>query len=105
MKSVAASSLLLIAGASAFSTAPRSYAGLSATVVSQKSSLSMLPTNNNNNEDRSFYPFPSTESSSNFRLDAKPPKSNDEVTDGSADLRQLLGVKGAAGTTDIWKIH
>jgi len=30
---------------------------------------------------------------------------NEEVSDGSADVRQLLGVKGASETTDIWKIR
>jgi chlorophyll synthase len=30
---------------------------------------------------------------------------NEEAADGSADVRQLLGVKGASETTDIWKIR
>ena len=103
MKSLAAS-CLLVAGASAFSTAPRSFTGLS--IPQSSSTLSMLPTKKNEDSSSSlFYPFPSTDSSSNFRLDATPPKSNEEVTDGSADVRQLLGVKGAAGTSDIWKIR
>lgn len=83
----------------------------------------MLPTNNNNsnngrnnNDDSSsaaFCPFPTAASSTHYsttsattRLDAVPPKSNREVSDGSADVRQLLGVKGASSdTTDIWKIR
>jgi len=68
----------------------------------------MLPTNSNE-DDRTatFYPFPTTSNTeSHSRLSAKaPPESNEEVTDGSSDLRQLLGVKGASGTTDIWKIR
>ena len=97
----------------AFSPAQRSsLVGLQ----QQQSTLSMLPTKNNE-EDRStvsstssFYPFPSSTSNtettlSTFRLNAKPPKSNEEVTDGSAAARQLLGVKGASTETDIWKIR
>lgn len=59
----------------------------------------------------SFYPFPSSSIlsstlSSSTQLSATPPKSNREVSDGSADVRQLLGVKGASSTTtDIWKIR
>ena len=30
---------------------------------------------------------------------------NDEATDGSQGVRQLLGVKGASEATDIWKIR
>ena len=93
---------LLVTSTVAFSPAARSLAGVSS---QQRSSLSMLPTYSND-EDRSFYPFTNTESSlSTSRLSAKPPKSNEEVSDGSADLRQLLGVKGASETTDIWKIR
>jgi chlorophyll synthase len=76
----------------------------------------MLPTNNNdnkrnNNDEASsnFYPLPtvtSTHSTTATRLGVAPPKSNREVSDGSADVRQLLGVKGASSdTTDIWKIR
>eukprot|EP00571_Detonula_confervacea_P016397 CAMPEP_0172303690 /NCGR_PEP_ID=MMETSP1058-20130122/5201_1 /TAXON_ID=83371 /ORGANISM="Detonula confervacea, Strain CCMP 353" /LENGTH=409 /DNA_ID=CAMNT_0013014621 /DNA_START=24 /DNA_END=1253 /DNA_ORIENTATION=- len=94
---------LLVTSAVAFSPAPRSYVGLSS---QQQSSLSMLPTNNNE-EDRTttFYPFPTSNAESLSRLSAVPPKSNEEVSDGSSDLRQLLGVKGASGSTDIWKIR
>jgi len=59
----------------------------------------------------SFHPFPSSSIlsstlSSSTQLYATPPKSNREVSDGSADVRQLLGVKGASSTTtDIWKIR
>ncbi|EJK55103.1 hypothetical protein THAOC_25197 [Thalassiosira oceanica] len=52
----------------------------------------------------SYYPFgASTSSDRLISLSARPPKSNEEVTDGSANVRQLLGLKGASETTDIWK--
>eukprot|EP00557_Chaetoceros_sp_GSL56_P002238 CAMPEP_0176501458 /NCGR_PEP_ID=MMETSP0200_2-20121128/14170_1 /TAXON_ID=947934 /ORGANISM="Chaetoceros sp., Strain GSL56" /LENGTH=427 /DNA_ID=CAMNT_0017900343 /DNA_START=39 /DNA_END=1322 /DNA_ORIENTATION=+ len=55
----------------------------------------------------SFFPFTSEEldgpSSSSSALYAKKP--NKEAEDGSAGVRQLLGVKGASETTDIWKIR
>lgn len=54
----------------------------------------------------SYYPFgASTSSDRLISLSARPPKSNEEVTDGSANVRQLLGLKGASETTDIWKIR
>jgi chlorophyll/bacteriochlorophyll a synthase len=87
----------------AFSPAPRPFAGLSSP-QQQPAALRLLPANNNiiiDEDSLSFYPFPKVETS----LSAIPPKSNQEVSDGSSDLRQLLGVKGASGTTDIWKIR
>lgn len=86
---------LLITSAAAFSPASRTL-----TTTSRTSSISMLP---NKNTDSSFYPF-EKDSSPAFRLNATP-DSNKEASDGSADVRQLLGVKGAAGTSDIWKIR
>lgn len=87
---------LCLTSALAFSPAPRSF-----TTNSRVGGLSMLPTKETQS---SFYPFESNDASSTFRLNAAP-DSNKEVTDGSADVRQLLGVKGAAGTSDIWKIR
>jgi len=102
MKSLLLAPLLAASTVLAFSPAPRSFAGLS---TQQQSSLSMLPANSND-EDRAFYPFPGTTAESSFRLGAVPPKSNEEVEDGSAGVRQLLGVKGAASESDdIWKIR
>lgn len=102
MKTLLLAPILAASTAAAFSPAPRPFVGLSST-QQQSSSLRLLPVNNNDiDEDSlSFYPFPRTESS----LYATPPESNQEVSDGSSDLRQLLGVKGASGTTDIWKIR
>ncbi len=102
MKTLLLAPILAASTAAAFSPAPRSFVGLSS-IQQQSSSLHLLPvTNNDIDEDSlSFYPFPRTESS----LYATPPESNQEVSDGSSDLRQLLGVKGASGTTDIWKIR
>jgi len=42
-------------------------------------------------------------SSSSLSASKKGP--NEEATDGSGDVRQLLGVKGASGTTEKWKIR
>ena len=102
MKTLLLAPILAASTAAAFSPAPRPFVGLSST-QQQSSSLRLLPVNNNDIEEDSlsFYPFPRTESS----LCATPPESNQEVSDGSSDLRQLLGVKGASGTTDIWKIR
>lgn len=86
----------LIGSAAAFSPAARSF-----TTTSHGSNLSMLPSKER--QSSSFYPFESDDQST-FRLNAAP-DSNKEASDGSADVRQLLGVKGAAGTTDIWKIR
>jgi len=93
---------ILAASTVAFSPAPRSFVGLSS-LQQQSSSLRLLPVNDNkiDEDSLSFCPFPRTETS----LYATPPESNQEVSDGSSDLRQLLGVKGASGTTDIWKIR
>mmetsp|Transcript_24209 Transcript_24209/g.50737 ORF Transcript_24209/g.50737 Transcript_24209/m.50737 type:complete len:409 (+) Transcript_24209:38-1264(+) len=101
MKSLLLAPLLVTPTVLAFSPAPRSFAGLS---TQHQSSLSMLPTNSND-EDRTYYPVPFNTESSTSRLGALPPKSNEEVTDGSADARQLLGLKGASETDDIWKIR
>lgn len=69
------------------------------------SSLSMLDGKrinaNTNSESSPFYPF--EKESSDSALFAKGP--NKEAEDGSADVRQLLGLKGASETTDIWKIR
>ena len=110
MKSPLLLTPLLVTSAAAFSpVAPSSFVGLPSTQQRQQSSLSLLPTNNYDNEkdSTSFYPFPTTQNieSSNIILGAAPPESNEEVKDGSADVRQLLGVKGASETTDIWKIR
>lgn len=103
MKTLLLAPILAASTAAAFSPAPRPFVGLSTIQQRSSSSLRLLPVNNNDIEEDSlsFYPFPRTKSS----LCATPPESNQEVSDGSSDLRQLLGVKGASGTTDIWKIR
>ncbi|KAL7473557.1 hypothetical protein ACHAXS_014000 [Conticribra weissflogii] len=102
MKTIVAS--LLLSSTAAFTPAARSLAGVPQGTVSSSTTLRMIPIKEPSNN--SFYPFPSeTESTSNIVLNALSPKSNEEVTDGSASVRQLLGVKGASGTTDIWKIR
>jgi len=102
MKTIVAS--LLLTSTAAFTPATRSLAGIHHRSASSSTSLHMIP--NREPPSNSFYPFPTeNESTSNLLLNARSPKSNEEVTDGSADVRQLLGVKGASGTTDIWKIR
>lgn len=85
-----------------------------------------MRTNNNINKNKntftdtsSFFPFDSTieettdspstststSSSTSTSLYAKKKGPNDEANDGSANIRQLLGVKGASETTDLWKIR
>ena len=59
--------------------------------------LTMLPLKTPTTE-KSYFPFKDSPSA----MRAAP---NEEVEDGSADLRQLLGVKGASAETDIWKIR
>lgn len=77
----------------------------------RNSALFMIDGKNNRNfnsihneKTSQFFPFekdfPSSDSSALF---AKGP--NEEADDGSAGVRQLLGVKGASETTDIWKIR
>jgi chlorophyll synthase len=64
-------------------------------------SLSMLPKQQNKatiTKETSFFPFEESSTS----LNAGP---NKEADDGSANIRQLLGVRGAAQETNIWKIR
>ena len=63
---------------------------------------------NSNSESSSFYPFGKEETATATGTDTalfaeKGP--NEEASDGSADARQLLGLKGASASTDIWKIR
>ena len=68
--------------------------------------MSASPSNNNKgvNKRDSFYPFPSenTRTSTILRAGKGP---NEEASDGSAGVRQLLGVKGASETQEKWKIR
>jgi chlorophyll synthase len=83
--------------------------------------LAMLPSNKNANHARhkslrppktsSFYPFDESSTTSTKRpttsgvsLQAKPGP-NAEAEDGSAGVRQLLGLKGASAESNIWKIR
>ena len=59
--------------------------------------LPMLPKNTMTTE-KVFFPFEDSPSA----LKERP---NAEADDGSAGVRQLLGVKGASAETDIWKIR
>lgn len=64
--------------------------------------LSMLPQKKAMESSSSgFYPF--EESSSALMMGSDSP--NQEADDGSSGVRQLLGLKGAGETDDIWKIR
>jgi len=97
-----------------------SVAGFSANnafVVRSKassSSLSMMPQSSKttssirSSSDQKFFPFAETTTtkiSSSTMLQAEQDGPNVEAEDGSAGVRQLLGVKGASAETDIWKIR
>lgn len=67
----------------------------------KSSSLSMIP----NKDNKKFFPFETSSSTSKITpLEAKKGP-NAEATDGSGGARQLLGLKGASEETDIWKIR
>lgn len=102
--SVVAVATALASGVSAFVTPS------SRTASTDASQLSLPPADERHipvdSTRASYYPFGASISSDrSISLSARPPKSNEEVTDGSADVRQLLGLKGASETTDIWKIR
>ena len=61
-------------------------------LVSTPYPLGLLPPSQQNTD--GFYPFESTAL-----------RANKEVDDGSSGVRQLLGVRGAAQETNIWKIR
>ncbi len=100
----------LVSGASAF--APSTFSPSVSARVEPSTALNMMDNKNRGvtssfTESGSFFPFDSssspTNSKTNSALYAKGP--NEEAADGSAGVRQLLGVKGASETTDIWKIR
>jgi chlorophyll/bacteriochlorophyll a synthase len=75
--------------------------------------LSMLP---GDKLPSSFYPFDQQQLTSEMPVSAPPPRTptslrassdgpNKQASDGSGNVRQLLGLKGAATETDIWKIR
>lgn len=77
------------------------------------SALGMLP---NSQQSTSFYPFASTPTSVNNKRDSltildqagkndQQKNTNAEAEDGSAGVRQLLGVKGGSVSTNIWAIR
>jgi chlorophyll synthase len=63
------------------------------------SSLSMLPRKNSN-----FYPFPTSTSRAENGASTSVTAKNTN-TEENGELRQLLGLKGASESTDIWKIR
>jgi chlorophyll synthase len=90
----------LLSSASAF--VGQHHNSRSSKTFGSASPLALLPKNQQQSDfafsapakDSDFYPFEST------ALYA-----NKEVDDGSAGVRQLLGVRGASEETDIWKIR
>jgi chlorophyll synthase len=66
--------------------------------------LSMLPSNKNKmTTSETFFPFEQTTTTdTTTKLNAAP---NQEAEDGTGGVRQLLGLKGASGETNIWKIR
>ena len=87
----------LAAQALAFSSGPASFVARPAT------SLGMIP---KETRTESFFPFessPSEESPTALGMVKKGP--NPKAGDGSADFKQLLGIRGAGETDDIWKIR
>ncbi len=107
-QSVAAllSALAVAPSARVFAFAPSARPAVTANVGSS-SALSMQK--KTFTDTSSFFPFEteqnkeSTSASKSALCAKKGP--NDEASDGSAGVRQLLGVKGASETNDIWKIR
>jgi len=94
-------------------SSPNAFVARSGKAASSSSSLSMMmppsskTTSSSSSEQQpKFYPFAeTTTSSSSTMLQAQNDGPNSEAEDGSAGVRQLLGVKGASAETDIWKIR
>ena len=93
MKIELAVAVLTLVGVSAFSTN-----AFTATKGVAFAPLTMLPKSGQTVEKSSFFPFEDS-------LSALKQGPNNEAEDGSAGVRQLLGVKGASVETDIWKIR
>ena len=95
----------LAIGAVAFAPQGRlvSFSNSATETAHRNSALFMIDGNRRNSitETSQFFPF--EKETSDSALFAKGP--NEEADDGSAGVRQLLGVKGASETTDIWKIR
>lgn len=74
--------------------------------ASSSTRMMMMPSGRNQENQGSFYPFESSSSSSSSTaLEMAKNSKNAEAQDGSAGVRQLLGVKGASAETNIWKIR
>ena len=111
MRAVSAIALATVLG-SASCFAPSSTRGIKAFGTTSTRSLELpslkLVPNDNSHQD-SFFPFEekssSSSSSSKMTLNAKTGGPNEEASDGSGGVRQLLGLKGASAETNIWKIR
>lgn len=94
-----------IVGALAYNVSAFAPGSISRASLKVESSTSLNMRSKSFTDNSSFYPFEKEEMNkvSSSALYAKGP--NEEVSDGSAGVRQLLGVKGASETDDIWKIR
>lgn len=94
-----------IVGALAYNVSAFAPGSISRASLKVESSTSLNMRSKSFTDNSSFYPFEKEEMNkvSSSALYAKGP--NEEVSDGSAGVRQLLGVKGASETNDIWKIR
>jgi chlorophyll synthase len=88
----------------------QSHALVPSTRLAGSAPLSMLPGNKKRaaaffpfEDPSSTQPFAATTTSTSLRASQDGP--NKQASDGSENFRQLLGVKGAATETDIWKIR
>eukprot|EP00592_Proboscia_alata_P008709 CAMPEP_0194358590 /NCGR_PEP_ID=MMETSP0174-20130528/5732_1 /TAXON_ID=216777 /ORGANISM="Proboscia alata, Strain PI-D3" /LENGTH=419 /DNA_ID=CAMNT_0039128935 /DNA_START=37 /DNA_END=1296 /DNA_ORIENTATION=- len=105
---IAAAALAVIATpSSAFSFQPQSTFVRHPTKSSEMRAptLNMIPTKKTDSDEASFFPFDSSSKPitvSSSLLEAGP---NEEAEDGDGGIKQLLGIRGASETDDIWKIR
>jgi len=79
-----------------------SFGTRSLTATDRLNALNMIP---KKQEQNGFFPFEETSSTTKKSTLSASKGPNEEASDGSAGVRQLLGVKGASAETDIWKIR
>jgi len=116
---LSAAAAAFLASHSVLGFAPGKNGARSTAFGGRTTSPNMIPKQKSAGEANAFFPFEegslsegsartgarsrAAAPSSSTLLQAKGP--NEEATDGSGDVRQLLGLKGASETDDIWKIR
>lgn len=113
MRSLLFTSILSALAAGTVAFAPQSgLVGVTLPQTNQKvSSLSMMDgkrknvNSNSYSESSPFFPFEEEKTTSSDSALCAKKGPNEEASDGSADIRQLLGLKGASESTNIWKIR